>query len=88
MNLIFAFVKVVERGRQKQQQQGGFLKKNPAFQNLIIEVEPEVDVLLLPHMSDHGGLPAVPVHGQINKVDLGNGQIDLKSNQLIANDCS
>ena len=44
----------------------------------MIDVEPEVDVLLLPHMSDHGCLPAVPVHGQINKVDLGNGQIDLK----------
>ena len=62
--------------------------KDILFVNLIIELEPEVDVLLLPHMSDHGGLPAVPVHGQINKVDLGNGQIDLKSNQLIANDCS
>ena len=34
-------------------------------------------------MSDHSGLPAIPVHGQVYKVHLSYGQIDLESNVFL-----
>ena len=44
----------------------------------IDKLLPEVDDLLLAHMIDHGRLPTVQVHGQVHKVALGDGQVDLE----------